>query len=464
MLKILVWGTGFRAAKFAEYYAEPMKCFAEIVCFIDNNPLKQKCDFFGYEVVSYNDSKDYEYDYIVIMNLFEGEIRKQVRAQGDDDSKIIPMWEFFSMYVRQFPKRDKTILYIGERLTYEIVRHQSKYMFKKVMYISNVEEFDPKCNVDAIILCPPRLMNKEDTARYEDSIISVISQYIDTNKVYRWDACSYYYECDHQIIGGTLNPDKAFLIIPQGSPYWGWGNMLCGFVQAIAYARRHDLIPVVDMKYMRSQYQREDLLGKHNAFEDYFHSLNQYELDEVYQSKNVWLHGVYPSYDELDKKISELRYNLHTRNYIEEQFNSLFPKQGKVLGVIYRGTDYHIAYNHPKPKSIAEFIKYAEVYKEETKCEYIFLATEVEEATNLFKEYFGDKVFYIAQPRYSENERRILYSIKSMRENDEHLKGLEHLAVLELLSKCHSLLGMDTGFFRAAIVMNNGKYENMKML
>ena len=73
-------------------------------------------------------------------------------------------------------------------------------------------------------------------------------------------------------------------------------------------------------------------------------------------------------------------------------------------------------------------------------------------------------MFWVEQKRYATTERRWLYSIHFDRENDEFKKGLEYITVLDLLSKCNAIVGTNTGTVRAAIVLNQEKYEYVNIL
>ena len=69
-------------------------------------------------------------------------------------------------------------------------------------------------------------------------------------------------------------------------------------------------------------------------------------------------------------------------------------------------------------------------------------------------------VIFTNQKRFSSDERRILSTITFERENDEYWRGLEYLTVLFLLSQCDSIMGTDTGTFRAALALNDNNYEH----
>ena len=72
----------------------------------------------------------------------------------------------------------------------------------------------------------------------------------------------------------------------------GWGNILVRVWGGLAYAYNHQMIPVIDMKNLKNQYLPESLLGRHNVREDFFEPLNEYSLDEVYDSQYVILSGI----------------------------------------------------------------------------------------------------------------------------------------------------------------------------
>ena len=100
----------------------------------------------------------------------------------------------------------------------------------------------------------------------------------------------------------------------------------------------------------------------------------------------------------------------------------------------------------------------------ETECEFIFLATEVEEALQAFKRALGSKVIYTEQKRFPQHERRLLATIKFDRENDEYLKGLEYLLVLEALLHCNSLIGPDSGTLYFARLAKKDGYEYLHII
>ena len=98
--------------------------------------------------------------------------------------------------------------------------------------------------------------------------------------------------------------------------------------------------------------------------------------------------------------------------------------------MIYRGTDYHVAYNHSYPVEKEQFLQDIESYMSNKGYEKIFLATEVEEMVTAAKDYFKGNMICYPQLRFHEDERRFLYEIDDVRENGTFLRGKEYLIIL----------------------------------
>lgn len=464
MIKILIWGTGLRAQNYMLAYHRHMQCFLKIQCFIDNDKKKQETLFFEYPVVPYNQKIPYEYDYIVIMNSYEKEIRKQLSENIGSDENILSTSELFGLFIETGYWNSTRVLFLGDKMYYDLVKYQVQHTFLESSYSDNVDSVK-KDNFDIIFICPPRLLSEEATEEYECNIKERIysTGHVNSEVVFGVKEWSNYFLCDRSIHGGDINGDNTFLIIGALDPILGLGNIIESVLGSITYAKKHGMIPVVDMQNTKNQYLKDELLGKHNAWEDFFEPVSGYKLDDVYRSKNIVLTGIV-GHIECNMNYKDISLNKRVKSYIDLEYMNLFPQSEKVLGVVYRGTDYNVAFGHTLPMTINDYIKYVDSYLIKIGYEYIFLATEVEEATVEFKNYFAEKVFFTSQKRYSMHERRWLSLIHFERENDEYLKGLEYLTVLELLSRCNSLVGTNTGGVRAAILMNGNNYEHTEII
>lgn len=463
MVGIIIWGTGEISCRYINKYNKRMSDYVNIVAFIDNDIEKQGTIFYGYPVISYEDIDNYNYDYIVIMNNYVKEIYEQIGKEVENDEIVISLDQLFELYMEKNYWKDKRILFYGEYMNYELAEYRAKYAFNRIQYCKNDTVFSVE-DFDFVFLCPPRLMSPYETVSYEEKLRANLKDAnVSDEKILSYDEWRHYLHCDQKIQGGKKNGNKKFLIIASSDPMQGWGNILLRVWGGIAYAYSHDMIPVIDMKNLKNQYLPEKLLGKHNAWDDFFEPVSEYDLEEAYESENVILSGIDTHiYGRMRADCTVYKKNIS--NQINETYKTLFPRNGKILGVVYRGTDYNRAYRHKASGDLDKFIIYIRKYISRIKYDYIFLATEVEEATGRFKEEFGDKVFWVEQERYKSSERRWLYLIHFNRENDELKRGMEYITVLDLLSKCGAIVGPNTGTVRAAIVLNNREYEYVNIL
>lgn len=460
-LKIAIWGTGEVAKEYMQLYAKRMKPLIQVVGFVDSDIEKQGKCFYNYPIVAPDHIQELEADRIVLMNRFAREILEDLRQKESDClDKTISTEDLFQYYMDSGVWNEKRVLFLGNEMMYELAEYRAAFSFAKVGYCEKIEEYDRSEQWDAVFLCTERLMDKEKRLQLESNMrMTLVSEYgFEGDKIFGYDEWIRYLAYNRTIMCGEKNPDVYFYLIAVPDPIRGWGNLLNDYLRCIQYAKERSLIPVIDMKNVKSQYLPTHMIGKYNAWESFFLPISDVSLEELYDSKNVLLNGI-ESCEIYIPDFREISFNEKTLHYIESEKKKLFPEKGKILGVVYRGTDYLYAFEHAKPLDIAEYIEVVKEKLEECGYEYIFLATEVEEATKKFKSVFGGKVIYTEQKRYPEGERRILSTVAFEREHDEYWRGLEYLAVLFLLSQCDSIMGMNTGTFRAAVTMNEGKYE-----
>ena len=138
----------------------------------------------------------------------------------------------------------------------------------------------------------------------------------------------------------------------------------------------------------------------------------------------------------------------------------LISSQWRVLGVVYRGTDYrnrNVINEHRQPK-LEDLIQKAQELLDRWGCDHIFLATEDKGAVESFVQVFGEAVVYVEKERYDSS---VEYTFKHSfpREFDAYRKGEEYLLEMYILSKCHCLLSGRCGILNVALPMNAGKYE-----
>ena len=464
MITVIIWGTGRIAKKFMDNYYNRMRNYVEVVAFIDNNTIKQEQTFYDCPVISYGMERAYQSDYIVIMNTFIKDIYKQIGKAVENDNRVISSAQFFELLMDRGYWRDKRIIFYGDYMYYDLVEYRARFTFKSIQFLKE-NEINTAEHWDLFFLCPPRLEAPQIVSEYEDRLRKEVHNQFDIQdeNILGVDEWIYYLQCDRKIKAGKRNKDKRFFVIASSDPMQGWGNILLRIWGGVAYANNHQMIPVVDMQNIKNQYLSEKLIRKHNSWEDFFEPLNKYSLDEVYDSQDVVLSGI-DTHITGKLEVNSTVYKQDIAHQLQMVYIELFPTDGKVLGVIYRGTDYNRAYRHTASGDLDLYIKYIKKYMSQIRYDYIFLATEVEDATIRFKKEFGNQVFWVEQKRYTASERRWLYSIHFDRENDEFKKGLEYITVLDLLSKCNAIVGTNTGTVRAAIALNQEKYEYVNII
>ena len=327
----------------------------------------------------------------------------------------------------------KAVFY-GDKYRYEYYEYLLPYVFSEYRFVPYGSEPDLKED-EIVYICPPRHLSPSDTDRYQKEAAETIKRNCIFPEQYEKEV-----NRDKYLRLGKANPDKTFFIIHGQDPKSGWGNIILRVLEGIGYAKENGLIPIIDMKNIKNQYISEKRGEIENAWDNYFIPLNEYTLEEVYESQNVILCG---NYGHNAKPVSAafLRFNSFTQFSVENEYLRLGLK-GKVFpGAVYRGTDYYKAYNHPDPPKIEDFIQSIREKYEDSGYETIFLATEIQEVVDIMERAFPDRIRYVDQMRYSENERRYLADIHFNRERDSYKKGLEYLKVLWILSRSKEIYG-----------------------
>ena len=86
---------------------------------------------------------------------------------------------------------------------------------------------------------------------------------------------------------GKLNSDKTFYVIKR-TPGTGFFSNITFILNHLLISEKHGYIPIIDMENYKTIYNEKiSVKNTFNAWEYYFEKLNNYELTEVYKSKNV---------------------------------------------------------------------------------------------------------------------------------------------------------------------------------
>lgn len=162
-------------------------------------------------------------------------------------------------------------------------------------------------------------------------------------------------------------------------------------------------------------------------------------------------------------------FNEQTKAYIDNEYRQIIEPHKRVLGVLYRGTDYLKLQpkGHPVQPTVDELIREVEDRMKEMKFDRIYLATEERRVVDVFERAFPGRILVNKRKYYDDafyrNDFELIGQVVFDRENDDILKGLEYLSSIYLLSRCTSLIAGNAGGSCAALYMNNLNYEYWKL-
>lgn len=275
---------------------------------------------------------------------------------------------------------------------------------------------------------------------------------------------------------GSLYKNHTFYVIRIKSISSSLGALILWVLIQLKIVEEKGYIPVIDFSGFWNVFLEDDELGIVNPWEYYFEQPTQFSLAAAYHAKNVVLgtaDAYHSTYDldtliENEKVLKEYSrlFNkyIHISKRVEKKsmiiFENLIDSCWKILGVVYRGTDYR---NRPVPgenrqPDMEELLQKTTKCMENWNCDHIFLATEDKGAVKRFRDKFGDKMVCIEKERY-DSAVEYTWLHKFQREFDAYLKGEEYLTEIYILSKCNCLLSGRCGILSVVLPMNSGKYE-----
>lgn len=290
---------------------------------------------------------------------------------------------------------------------------------------------------------------------------------------------------------GEKNPDKVFILIYGYAEDWGFYTTFFGILPIIAFALKNGCIPIIDLKnhYMEN-FQDIEKAGKENAWEYFYRQISEkYQLEEVYQSKNVILCDLHAEgrylipdwnskfpieedeYWYWHEYITQILLNEELRSEVDNFLIKAKFNETRVLGVSARAAyvacmkkGAAIITNHPVQPELKEIIETVERYIEEQKCDKIFLAVDDREWFDTLLEKFGDKCLYVDRPRYHQFKNGI--PVEQLEEKRIEISGIskreqvaEYVVETYILSKCSAMFCGKSSASQMAYFLNGKKYE-----
>ena len=163
---------------------------------------------------------------------------------------------------------------------------------------------------------------------------------------------------------GVINPNINFFVIRKRPPGWGFFSNLFYVLQGLKYAEDNGYTPVVDMEnyFMSELSALQPINGTRNAWNYFFDQVSDYQLSEVYKSRNVtlsdgnrisastkWLMNRNTELVKSSEKMSEvsnlinkyINLNEPTTEYLENLKSKLSWVGDDTLGIFVRGSVYY---------------------------------------------------------------------------------------------------------------------------
>lgn len=255
---------------------------------------------------------------------------------------------------------------------------------------------------------------------------------------------------------GNLNPNKTFYVINRSS-HAGIFSYLSFVLNHLVIAKQHEFIPVVDMQNFTNPYNEKNIIDNTlNSWEYYFDQTSNYELKEVYKSKNVifsrndynanmnYMVHLEPKFREFKDK--EIKLKKKYIDYVDKYYEKNNLLNQNILGIHFRGTSYKTSRGHIFPTTKVKIKQHVDKLILQEKFDKIFLCTEEKNYLQFFKENYFDKLLYLETYRSDKNDAFKKYD----RKNHRYLLGDESIKEALILSKCSSLLFVRSNIINAA--------------
>lgn len=488
-IKLIIWGTGGQAGGMINYN-KAWLFNVHIVCFISNNhQVGTKEQFYQKDVRSPEELYDLEYDYILILSSYVEEITEQIlnelKISGE---KIISLETLAKKVVEQTGKSifRKIVLLYGKKYTdfnyiYHVQHRAGELRVvidgdnEKAAGISEIGIKDvQEADYDYVLL-----LDRDDAER------EVLCHNLEANGVvignkvlgiHQWIAnLAYEYQ-----IGNSASKQIYYAVVPR--PNDGLMGLLMEFLRLCDYAGERGYIPFIDMQNAFNFYLEEDEFGRENSWEKFYSQtlcVGNKTVAEIYQKERVIIPSMFIKVNRCRDIVREkasrdtMRSLYHryfsvrddVRKIVDEKYAEIFKevKGRPVLGCIYRGTDYVRIRpaNHMVQPDLDEFIEVCSQRQREWGCDFVFLATEDDDALEKCKEHFKDRLLYTDQLRYRNTGSKFLAQIHNSRARDRYLRGIEYLTAIMLLAKTDYLVSGQNGGLDGVLLLKEDEFKNM---
>lgn len=258
---------------------------------------------------------------------------------------------------------------------------------------------------------------------------------------------------------GNMNSDKTFYVIKR-TPGTGFFSNITFILNHLLISEKLGYIPIIDMENYKTIYnEKKRVKNTLNAWEYYFEKLNNFELPEVYKSKNViitnnkFYRNFYYNFLENEKLKKFFTQKIKVKKSLFKIYEKIYSniKNKKTLGIHFRGTSYKRTTGHPFPPTKDQILICVKKIIEKEKIEKIFLATEELDYLEFFKKKFPDNLIYLGSSyRSNKNDAFKIYP----RNLHRYKLGREILLETMMLSRCDTFLYSNSNVSKAVIGFN----------
>lgn len=277
---------------------------------------------------------------------------------------------------------------------------------------------------------------------------------------------------------GKENKDKYFYIIRRQDAYCGLCSIYITAISQIRECIKKGYVPIIDMQNNFNIYLDQTQVGKENAWEYYFEQPLGYSLSDISKSQNVIWGSVFGNYvlpymdiDFLLGKTGEIDYwrNCASKymkikaeivEQAQKEWERLFSKNDKVLGVRCRGTDYVMERPkwHAVQPNIDQVLEQISRIMKEQHCTKIYLMTEDEKYYQAIENEWGNSVVTYREDDFIKYSSGSVGKASYEQTNNCRESGKHYLIQTMLLSKCHCLCAGRVSATAVALLMTTG-YE-----
>ena len=259
---------------------------------------------------------------------------------------------------------------------------------------------------------------------------------------------------------GNKNKNKKFYVIKR-TPGGGFFSNLMYVIVNLRIAEKNKYIPVIDMCNFPTNYnQKKNMNSEKNIWNLFFEPVSNYNLNEVYKSRNVYFSATKTKFRLNEYKKKELKKIFDKYIRINKRILSIVDtfvkknlKKKRILGIHFRGTDQKIAANHTHPPTIFEIDNLIIKKVIHGNFDKIFLLTE---DLNYYRKLKNRYKGLIYSYNYFRGNNAEEFST-SNRKNHRNKLGFENLIEAITLSKCNEIVFCETNISMFAIFYSNFK-------